>query len=39
MRDAPDPSKKEDFNFSSVTLDDIMFNDECRRYALVINFY
>ena len=34
LKDAPDPLKREDFNVSTRTLDDIMYDDECRRYAL-----
>jgi len=37
LRDAPDPLKREDFNVSTRTLDDIMYEDECRRYALAFD--
>lgn len=37
LRDAPDPLKREDFNVSTRTLDDIMYDDECRRYALAFD--
>lgn len=34
---APDPSKKEDFNFAAKTLDDIMYEEETRRYSLAFD--
>ena len=37
LKDAPDPLKKDDFNVSTRTLDDIMYEDECRRYALTFD--
>lgn len=37
LKDAPDPLKREEFNVSTRTLDDIMYDDECRRYALAFD--
>jgi V-type H+-transporting ATPase subunit d len=37
LKDAPDPLKREDFNVSTRTLDDIMYDDECRRYSLAFD--
>jgi len=37
VRDAPDPSKKEEFSFAVKTLDDIMYEEECRRYSLAFD--
>ena len=34
LKEAPDPLKREEFNVSTRTLDDVMYDDECRRYAL-----
>ena len=33
LRDAPDPSKKEDFGFATRTLDDIMYEEETKKYS------
>ncbi len=35
LKEAPDPSKKEDFSVATRTMDDIMYDEECRAYALV----
>lgn len=37
LKDAPDPMKKEDFSVSTRSLDDIMFDEEARRYALAFD--
>lgn len=37
LKDAPDPSKKEEFSMNFRSLDDIMFDDETRRYALAFD--
>lgn len=37
MKDLPDPSKKEEISFSTRTLDDIMYDEEARRYALAFD--
>lgn len=37
LKDAPDPMKKEDFSVSTKSLDDIMFDEEARRYALAFD--
>ncbi|CAD8057005.1 unnamed protein product [Paramecium primaurelia] len=37
LKDAPDPLKREEFNVQTKTLDDIMYDDECRRYALAFD--
>ncbi|KAM3136632.1 hypothetical protein pb186bvf_011268 [Paramecium bursaria] len=37
LKDAPDPLKREEFNVSTRTLDDIMYDEECRRYALAFD--
>lgn len=34
LRDAPDPAKKEEFAIGNSSLDDIMYNEETKRYAL-----
>lgn len=34
LRDCPDPSKKEDFGFATRTLDDIMYEEEVKKYCL-----
>lgn len=34
LKDAPDPTKMEDFTFATKTLEDLMTDDECKRYAL-----
>lgn len=34
LKKAPDLSQKEDYTVSTITLDDIMYDDECRRYEL-----
>lgn len=33
LKDCPDPQKKEDFSVNTHSLDDIMFDEETRRYA------
>jgi V-type H+-transporting ATPase subunit d len=33
LKDAPDPMKKEEFSVSTKSLDDIMYDEECRRYG------
>lgn len=33
LRDAPDPTKKEDFGFATRTLDDIMYEEETKKYG------
>lgn len=37
LKDAPDPMKKEDFSIATKSLDDIMFDEEARRYALAFD--
>lgn len=37
VNEAPDPSKKEDYSVAQKSLDDIMYNEECRRYALAFD--
>jgi V-type H+-transporting ATPase subunit d len=37
LHQAPDPTKKEDFNFAAKTLDDIMYEEETRRYSLAFD--
>lgn len=37
VNEAPDPSKKEDYSVSQKSLDDIMYNEEARRYALAFD--
>ena len=37
LKDAPDPMKKEDFSVATRSLDDIMFDEEARRYALAFD--
>jgi V-type H+-transporting ATPase subunit d len=37
MKDSPDPTKMEDFTFATITLEDIMSDDECRRYSLAFD--
>ena len=37
VNEAPDPSKKEDYSVAQRSLDDIMYNEECRRYALAFD--
>ena len=37
LKDAPDPMKKEDFSVSTKSLDDIMYDEETRRYALAFD--
>lgn len=37
VNEAPDPTKKEDYAVSQRSLDDIMYNEECRRYALAFD--
>lgn len=34
LKDAPDPNKKEEFSIGNSSLDDIMYNEETKRYAL-----
>lgn len=34
LNEAPDPTKREDFSASQRTLDDIMYDVECKKYAL-----
>lgn len=37
VNEAPDPSKKEDYSVSQKSLDDVMYNEEARRYALAFD--
>ena len=37
LKDVPDPLKREDFTFACTTLDDVMYADECERYALAFD--
>jgi len=37
LKEVPDPQKKEDFQFQTRTLDDIMYDEEARRYALAFD--
>lgn len=34
MKDAPDPLKKEEFSANTKSLEDIMYDEETRRYAI-----
>ncbi len=33
MKDAPDPKKREEFNIATKSIDDIIFDEETRKYA------
>lgn len=33
LRDCPDPHKKEEFSMGARSLDDIMYDEETKRYA------
>eukprot|EP00825_Cyclidium_porcatum_P031544 TRINITY_DN3341_c0_g1_i1.p1 TRINITY_DN3341_c0_g1~~TRINITY_DN3341_c0_g1_i1.p1 ORF type:complete len:409 (-),score=88.01 TRINITY_DN3341_c0_g1_i1:940-2166(-) len=37
MKDLPDPSKKDEMTFATKTLDDIMYDEEAKRYALAFD--
>jgi V-type H+-transporting ATPase subunit d len=37
VNESPDPSKKEDFSVNQKSLDDIMYDEEARRYALAFD--
>lgn len=37
VAESPDPSKKDDYNANQKSLDDIMYDEECRRYALAFD--
>ena len=37
LKDAPDPMKKEDFGVGTRSLDDIMFDEEAKRYGLAFD--
>jgi len=37
IKDSPDPTKMEEFTFATRTLEDIMTEDECRRYSLAFD--
>ena len=37
VNESPDPSKKEDYAVNSKSLDDIMYDEECKRYALAFD--
>lgn len=37
VNEAPDPSKKEDYSVAQKSMDDIMYDEECRRYALAFD--
>ena len=37
VTDSPDPSKKEDYAVNQKSLDDIMYDEECKRYALAFD--
>lgn len=37
INESPDPSKKEDYSVNQKSLDDIMYNEECKRYALAFD--
>jgi V-type H+-transporting ATPase subunit d len=34
LRDVPDPAKKEEFSVNTKTLDDIMYEEETKRYSM-----
>ena len=38
LRDCPDPHKKEEFSMGSKSLDDIMYEDETRRYSIAFDW-
>ena len=35
LKDVPDPTKKDEFNISTKTLDDFMYEEETKRYSIV----
>jgi len=37
VNESPDPTKKEDFSAAQKSLDDIMYDEECKRYALAFD--
>lgn len=37
VNEAPDPTKREDFSAAQRTLDDIMYDQQCKRYALAFD--
>jgi len=37
LKDSPDPQKKEDFSVNTKSLDDIMYDEETKRYALAFD--
>lgn len=37
VNESPDPSKKEDFSVNQKSLDDIMYDEEAKRYALAFD--
>jgi hypothetical protein len=37
VNEAPDPTKKEDYSVAQKSMDDIMYDEECRRYALAFD--
>ena len=37
VNESPDPSKKEDYSVNQKSLDDIMYDEECKRYALAFD--
>ena len=37
VNESPDPSKKEDYSVNQKSMDDIMYDEECKRYALAFD--
>lgn len=37
VNEAPDPLKKEDYSVAQKSMDDIMYDEECKRYALAFD--
>lgn len=37
VNEAPDPTKKEDYSVAQKSMDDIMYDEECKRYALAFD--
>jgi len=37
LKDSPDPLKKEEFNVDTKTIDDIMYDEEVKKYSLAFD--
>jgi V-type H+-transporting ATPase subunit d len=37
IKDCPDPQKKEEFSMGTRSLDDIMYDEETRRYSMAFD--